>query len=169
MLKPTQKPSDAKSADAKDVKKDTAKPGDAKSPDTKAADSKSADGKSASKEGDSKTDAKSSADDDLEAQEAEHDRVEKENHRKQDAYDEKIKQGEHKAKELNARFADWYYVVGEDTYKKIHLSQSDLIKKKAPDDKNAKDGKAPSGMPPTNPFNLTAPPATKPAAPPAAK
>ena len=154
------KAADAKSAEAKDAKKDAAKAGDAK-----ASDAKAADGKSASKEGESKTDAKSGADDDLEAEEAEHDRVEKENRKKQDAYEDKIKQGEHKAKELNARFADWYYVVGEDTYKKIHLSQSDLIKKKAPDDKNAKDGKAPAGAPPSNPFNLTAPPAGKAAAP----
>ncbi|HEY2760371.1 MAG TPA: hypothetical protein VGI75_06500 [Pirellulales bacterium] len=161
------KKADAKAADSKvaeakkdTAKKDTAKTGDAKSAEAKAA----ADKANESKDSEPKTDAKSGADDDLEAEEAEHDRLEKENHKKQDAYDEKIKQGEHKAKELNARFADWYYVVGEDTYKKIHLSQSDLIKKKPADDKNAKDGKA-AAAPPANPFNLTAPPAGKPTAP----
>ncbi len=62
--------------------------------------------------------------DDQEAIEAERDRIEKENHRKQDEYDEKVKKGEQRAKELNARFADWYYVVGDETYRKIHLGQS---------------------------------------------
>ena len=33
--------------------------------------------------------------------------------------------------ELNARFADWYYVISEDVYKKIHLGRSDIIKEGA--------------------------------------
>ena len=41
-----------------------------------------------------------------------------------------MKTGEQRAKELNARFADWYYVVGDETYRKIHLGQNDIIKKK---------------------------------------
>ena len=34
-------------------------------------------------------------------------------------------------KELNARFADWYYVVSEDVYKKIRLTRSDIVKEAA--------------------------------------
>ena len=31
-------------------------------------------------------------------------------------------------RELNARFADWYYVVAEDVYKKIRLVRNDIVK-----------------------------------------
>jgi hypothetical protein len=34
-------------------------------------------------------------------------------------------------RELNGRFADWYYVISEDVYKKLHLSRSDIIKEGA--------------------------------------
>jgi hypothetical protein len=34
-------------------------------------------------------------------------------------------------KELNERFADWYYVISDNTYKKIHISRDELIKEKA--------------------------------------
>jgi len=57
-------------------------------------------------------------------------RIEKENEQKQKEYDDKIKKGEDKAAELNARFAGWYYVVSEATYLKIHLNRDDVIKKK---------------------------------------
>ncbi|MCA9201312.1 MAG: hypothetical protein KDA87_27415, partial [Planctomycetales bacterium] len=30
--------------------------------------------------------------------------------------------------QVNYRFADWYYVISEDVYKKIHLTKSDIIK-----------------------------------------
>ncbi len=32
--------------------------------------------------------------------------------------------------ELNARFADWYYIISEDEYKKIHLGRDELIQVK---------------------------------------
>ena len=32
--------------------------------------------------------------------------------------------------ELNARFADWYYVISDEVFRKIHLNRDDLIKKK---------------------------------------
>ncbi len=34
-------------------------------------------------------------------------------------------------KELNERFADWYFVISDGTYKKIHINRDQLIKKKA--------------------------------------
>jgi hypothetical protein len=58
-------------------------------------------------------------------------RIETENQRKQKEYDEQIKKGEERARELNDRFADWYYVVSESTYRKIHLGRDDVIRKKA--------------------------------------
>jgi hypothetical protein len=56
--------------------------------------------------------------------------IEKENKRKQEQYDEKIAAGKKKVKELNARFADWYYVISESVYKQIHLGRDDIVKKK---------------------------------------
>jgi len=35
-----------------------------------------------------------------------------------------------RVKELNNRFADWYYVISEDMYKKMRLRRADLIKEK---------------------------------------
>lgn len=61
--------------------------------------------------------------------------IEKENQRKVKEYQEKLEQGRKKAKELNDRFADWYYIISEDTYKKIHLSRHDIIKKKEKEEK----------------------------------
>ena len=56
--------------------------------------------------------------------------IQKENDRKKEEYEQKIKDGEDKVKELNARFADWYYVVSEDVYQKIHLNRGDVVVEK---------------------------------------
>ncbi len=56
--------------------------------------------------------------------------IQKENERKQKEYQEKLEQGRKRAKELNDRFADWYYIISEETYKKIRLTRSDIVKKK---------------------------------------
>jgi hypothetical protein len=56
--------------------------------------------------------------------------IQKENKRKQDAYDSAIKKGQDRVKELNERFADWYYVISDDVYKKIHLGRKEIVKKK---------------------------------------
>ncbi|HTQ37478.1 MAG TPA: DUF4340 domain-containing protein [Pirellulales bacterium] len=118
---------------------------------------KKADAKAESKKDAKKDDSKAGSEtaskddtDDLEALEAQRDRIEKENKRKQDEYDEKIKAGQQRAKELNARFSDWYYVVGNDTYRKIHLGQADIIQKKAP----AEGKETGHAAIPKNPFEL---------------
>ena len=59
---------------------------------------------------------------------AERERIQKENDRKREAYEEKRKKASDTVRELNARFADWYYVISEDTFQKIHLSRADVIK-----------------------------------------
>ncbi len=56
--------------------------------------------------------------------------IRKENKRKQDEYDEAVKRGQDKVQELNDRFADWYYIISDDVYKKIHLGRADIIKTK---------------------------------------
>ena len=63
---------------------------------------------------------------------AERDRITKENKRKQDEYDEQVAKGKARVKELNTRFADWYYVISDEVYRKIHLTRNQAIKKKSP-------------------------------------
>lgn len=61
---------------------------------------------------------------------AERERIRKENQRKKDEWNEKRKKAQARVQELNARFADWYYVISEDTYRKIHLGRADIIREK---------------------------------------
>ncbi len=56
--------------------------------------------------------------------------VERDNKRKQDEYEEKLKKGEEHVKQLNDRFADWYYIISDDVYHKIHLGHADVVKAK---------------------------------------
>jgi hypothetical protein len=54
-------------------------------------------------------------------------RVERENRRKQDDYDDKVKAAQKRVRELNGRFADWYYVVSDKEYEKIHLGRNSMV------------------------------------------
>ena len=58
-------------------------------------------------------------------------RIERENRRKQDAYDDAVKAAQKRVRDLNNRFADWYYVVSNKEYAKIHLTRDAVIQKKA--------------------------------------
>lgn len=58
-------------------------------------------------------------------------RVERENRRKQDAYDEAVKAAQKRVRELNNRFADWYYIVSEKEYDTIHLTREGVAQKKS--------------------------------------
>ncbi len=69
------------------------------------------------------------ADDDPDI-EKERERIIKENKRKEEEYKEKIDQGRKKHKELNDRFANWYYVISDEVYQKIHLGRNQIVKKK---------------------------------------
>ncbi len=57
----------------------------------------------------------------------ERERITKENQQKIDERNDKLGKARDKVRELNYRFADWYYVISEDVYKKIHLSQADIV------------------------------------------
>ncbi len=59
------------------------------------------------------------------------DRIKKANQRKMDEYNLKKKKAEAKVVDLNNRFKDWYYVISEDTYKKVHLGRTDIIREGA--------------------------------------
>jgi hypothetical protein len=64
-------------------------------------------------------------------------RIEQENQRKLDEYQETLKKGRENVKELNLRFGDWYFVVPDDVFKKVRLGKSDVIKKKEKKDTGA--------------------------------
>jgi len=68
---------------------------------------------------------------------AERKRIEQENQRKLDEYQELRKKGEENVKELNLRFGDWYFVVSDSVFRKIRLSREDVIKKKEKKEEDA--------------------------------
>jgi hypothetical protein len=70
------------------------------------------------------------ADDEKKRMEDERKRIQEDNDKKIKEYDESLAKGRKRAKELNDRFADWFYVVSEDSYKKLHLTRDDVVKKK---------------------------------------
>jgi hypothetical protein len=73
----------------------------------------------------------------------ERERITKENQRKIDERNDKLEKAREKVSKLNYRFADWYYVISEDVYKKIHLSHTDIIQEKSAD----KEADADTGSP----------------------
>lgn len=136
---PDEKKPEAKDEAKKDEKKPDEKPGDKKA-DAKPEAAK--DEKKADEKPDAKPEAKKDEKPDDTAVKAERERIEKENKRKQEEYDEKVKKGEEQVKELNTRFADWYYVISDDVYKKIHVGRDQIVKKK--EKKDEKDDAAKS-------------------------
>jgi hypothetical protein len=76
--------------------------------------------------------------------------VKRENKRRQDEYNDAVKKGQGKVKELNDRFADWYFIISDDVYKKVHLGRGDVVKQK--EQKEASEGGDKAGpAAPTNP------------------
>jgi hypothetical protein len=61
-------------------------------------------------------------------------RAEQENQQKQQEYERKVADGRQQARELNARFADWYYVIADDVYEKIRLRRDDVVKLAEPEE-----------------------------------
>ena len=60
--------------------------------------------------------------------------IRKENERKLNEYQEKLTAAEKRVQELNARFANWCFIIDEKVYNQIHLSQTDVIKEKEESD-----------------------------------
>ncbi|MBL9091827.1 MAG: hypothetical protein JNL96_11435 [Planctomycetaceae bacterium] len=131
------KPADAEKKPAADAKADAAKPAD----DKKAADSKSDAPKSDAKKADDK-DAKPEAAKPADAKPAEpkvvdppmtpveRKRIQSENEQNQKKYDDDVKAGREKAKQLNDQFAEWFYVVSDETFEKIHFDPQSVLEKK---------------------------------------
>ena len=61
-------------------------------------------------------------------------RVEQENQQKQQEYEQKLQEGRQRARELNDRFADWYYVIADDVYEKVRLGREDVVKPIEPEE-----------------------------------
>ena len=103
-----------------------------KETDAEKADAEKPEGDEAKPEGDEDKadDAKSDPAEEKAQIEKERERIEKENQRKQDEYDGRLTEGKEKVDELNARFADWYYIISNDEYNKIHLGRDDVVKEK---------------------------------------
>ena len=88
--------------------------------------------------------------------------VERENRRRQDDYDAKVKAAQRRVRDLNARFADWYYIVPTKEYAKIHLNRAAVVQPKGTDaaDAGPPGGGSPFGAGGGAPF---APPRPRPA------
>ncbi|MFM8634835.1 MAG: DUF4340 domain-containing protein [Planctomycetia bacterium] len=61
-------------------------------------------------------------------------RVERENRRKQEEYDGKVEAATKRVRELNNRFADWYYVVSDAECAKIRLTRAAIVQQKPADE-----------------------------------
>jgi hypothetical protein len=59
------------------------------------------------------------------------------------AFAKKIEEGTKKAEDLNRRFADWYYVVPGETFDKLRLSRSDIVKEKEKEESADTDADSP--------------------------
>ncbi len=105
--------------------------------------------------------------------EAERKRIEENNKRAEEEYQEKIEEAKERVDELNQRFGDWYYVIPNDVFKKIHLGRDQVVKTNEPepsddaeggDDSNASvlgaPGTALPGLPSTGPAVESAAPST---------
>ncbi len=63
--------------------------------------------------------------------EATREKITKENQRVIDSRNERLDAAKKKVDELNARFAEWYYVISEAEYKKLHITLAELIQPKS--------------------------------------
>jgi len=65
-------------------------------------------------------------------------KIEVENAAKLAEYEEKVTDAQERVRELNDRFAEWYYVISDAVYQKIRLQRSDVVEA-APADENVDD------------------------------
>lgn len=71
--------------------------------------------------------------------EATQEKITKANQRLLDERKDRMADAEKKVRELNERFADWYYVIPETTYAQLRISQEDLFKSDDKDEAPAMD------------------------------
>ncbi|MFM8262054.1 MAG: DUF4340 domain-containing protein [Pirellula sp.] len=79
--------------------------------------------------------------------EAEKERINKENQRKIDLRKDRYEAAKKRVAELNARFADWYYIVSDSEFQRLKIELGDLITKKGVGLPNAPGAGFPGGLP----------------------
>ncbi len=83
----------------------------------------------------------------LERLEAEQEKITKENQRKLDERKEQLEQARRRVRDLNARFADWYYVIPEDTYSVLRIQRDELFEGGESTSQDAASGVPPLSLP----------------------
>lgn len=73
--------------------------------------------------------AEPTAEEKQERLEAMQEKITKDNQRKLDERKNRIEAAKRRVRELNGRFADWYYVIAEETYRQLRLSKDELVQK----------------------------------------
>ncbi|HYO24134.1 MAG TPA: hypothetical protein VEQ85_04220, partial [Lacipirellulaceae bacterium] len=63
---------------------------------------------------------------------AQREAIEQENEQARADYEALLSEGREQATALNERFGDWYFVISNETFKKIHIGRAQVITKKAP-------------------------------------
>ncbi len=88
----------------------------------------------------------------LERLASEQEKITKANQRMLDERKDKLEVARRAVRDLNARFADWYYVIPEETYRKLRLSREELFQSDQPDAANPAAGfpGGPGAMPQFN-------------------
>jgi hypothetical protein len=131
------KPDETKADEPKkdDPNSDETKADDAKANETKADEPKAEEPKAEEPKADDAKAAEAKAKAEADALAAARLRVERENQRKLDEYNERRVKAQDRVKQLNDRFGKWYYVISEDVYRKIHLGRFDVIKVKTEKEK----------------------------------
>ncbi|MEE8155563.1 MAG: hypothetical protein V3T53_11480, partial [Phycisphaerales bacterium] len=59
--------------------------------------------------------------------------IEQDNQQAQEEYDLRVQEGQQRVRELNDRFADWYYVISDAVYQRIRLQRSDVVETTEPE------------------------------------
>lgn len=70
--------------------------------------------------------------------EAEQEKITKENRRIMDERKDKLATARERVRELNSRFADWYYVIPEETYTQLRVKRDELLESGAAGDDSLK-------------------------------
>ncbi len=103
------------------------------------------DGQSDTQADDTQTDAEADQPDLTPEQLAElRESIERENARLKEDYESKLAKAQNDVRLLNSRFANWFYLIDEITYNRIHLANTDLISAKS---NELGDGIPDSGLP----------------------
>ena len=63
----------------------------------------------------------------LERLEAEQEKITKDNQRRLDERKDRLEAAQRRVRDLNDRFADWYYVIPEDTYTMLRIKRDELL------------------------------------------